>query len=168
MNARDCESCGSSFTRRPKDSDTQWSGRKFCCKTCANRSHAADPIHLRFWRRVTKAGDGCWIWMGSKDGGGYGTISTVRNGSPAKAHRLSWEMRNGPIHDGLEICHKCDTPACVNPDHLFLGTHQENMRDMAAKGRIHKKSIMNLRPGAPGHTGAGPISNEERALGTRN
>lgn len=163
--ARECDTCGKAFERRARDSAEQWEGRKYCSQTCSNRAHVAEPIHIRFWRRVAKSDGGCWLWKGSKDGGGYGTIATVRNGAPAKAHRLSWEMRHGPIPAELEVCHKCDTPACVNPDHLFLGTHQENMRDCSAKGRVNPISILNLRPGVPGVVGAGQISMKERLHG---
>jgi hypothetical protein len=166
--ARECEACGARIARRAKDSASQWAGRRYCSKSCANRAHAADPIHLRFWRRVSKADSGCWLWRGSKDGGGYGTLSTGSGFSPSKAHRISWEMRNGEIPDGMYVCHKCDTPACVNPDHLFLGTQRENMRDCAAKGRINPTSLLNLRPGHPGIHGAGPISLKEKSRGTRN
>lgn len=165
---KECACCGITFTRNAKDSEAQWSGRAYCCKTCSNRSHAADPIHLRFWRRVERVESGCWIWRGSKDGGGYGAISTSAGMAPAKAHRISWEMRNGPIPEGVEVCHSCDTPACVNPDHLWLGTHKQNMQDMSAKGRVNPVSILNLRPGVRGTRGAGPYSIKEKALGTRN
>lgn len=127
----------------------------------------ATPIHLRFWRRVVKSESGCWLWTGSVDGGGYGTISTTRGYAPAKAHRVSWEMRNGPIPAGMVICHTCDTPSCVNPDHLMAGTQADNMQDMSAKGRINPESIQNLRPGHRGFHGAGPQSNREKNYGAR-
>lgn len=126
------------------------------------------PIHLRFWRRVSQSSCGCWIWEGSKDGGGYGMISTVRGHAPAKAHRISWEMRNGPIPEWMVVCHKCDTPACVNPEHLFLGTQKDNVRDCVAKGRLNPESTLNLRPGRRGYLGAGPTSNKEKARGAGN
>jgi hypothetical protein len=76
---------------------------------------------------------GCWIWTGSYAGDGrneYG-VTPARE----RAHRVSWLIHRGPIPKGLCVCHKCDTPLCVNPDHLFLGTHGDNARDRARKGR---------------------------------
>lgn len=87
----------------------------------------------RFWNKVYKT-DSCWLWIGSRLPTGYGTF---RVGKKVKrAHRVSWELHNGPIIDGsLLVCHTCDNPMCVNPDHLFLGTNLDNMRDRNAKGR---------------------------------
>jgi hypothetical protein len=96
------------------------------------------PLSERFWPKVKKSGpDDCWIWIGAKMSRGYGVISKGHHvEGRALAHRISYEMQNGPIPDAaLFVCHRCDTPDCVNPHHLFLGTNADNVRDCYAKGR---------------------------------
>jgi hypothetical protein len=84
----------------------------------------------RFWERVpNRPADECWMWTGPRWWDGYG-----RAGNRG-AHRLSWIIAFGPIPDGLHVCHRCDAPLCVNPAHLFLGTNEDNRRDMLRKAR---------------------------------
>lgn len=85
-----------------------------------------------FWKKVQKS-DGCWIWTGAKTNKGYGVIR--RADKNYLAHRFSYTLKNGPISDGVFICHKCDNPLCVNPDHHFEGDNSANMRDCFSKGR---------------------------------
>jgi hypothetical protein len=86
------------------------------------------------WRYVAVAdADDCWLWQGSTDMR-YGTFRIGRK--MVKAHRLAYEQTHGPIPRGYEVCHRCDTTLCVNPQHLFIGTHADNMRDRNEKGRL--------------------------------
>jgi hypothetical protein len=88
----------------------------------------------RFWNRVPNRPDaGCWEWTGATNSEGYGRLMVARR--TRMAHRVSWELHNGPIEPGWLVCHHCDNPRCVRPDHLFLGSFGDNLRDMFRKGR---------------------------------
>lgn len=154
-----CQVCGAAFERRSRDSQAQWEARRYCCCACANVEKKKHPLAQAFFRHVGEST--CLIWDGPKDGGGYGFVQ--HEGKRWKAHRLAYHLANGGIPDGAVICHKCDTPSCVNPAHLFAGTQRDNARDMAAKGRMNPLSYLNLRPGKAGFHGAGPVSNKEKA-----
>ena len=89
-------------------------------------------LKLRFDEKVVVT-PGCWLWVGSIDTSGYGQLWNA--GGTRIAHKLSYEFYKGEVLNGLQVLHTCDIPCCVNPDHLFLGTLQDNMRDRDAKGR---------------------------------
>ena len=104
---------------------------------------------------------GCWIWMGCVDKLGYGRMSSCFGKPPFKAYRVSYELFVGKIPDGLLVRHKCDTPSCVNPNHLEVGTQKDNVNDASLRGRLNAKSLLNLHPGERGTYGAGSKSNKE-------
>lgn len=123
------------------------------------------PIADRFWSKVQKT-DACWLWTSNVHHNGYGQIAQSRNGATRQrwvwAHRVAWELTHGPIADGLLVLHRCDTPLCVNPAHLFLGTHLENIADSVRKGRYNawRRSGRRLdgtvaKPQSGGRTGPG-------------
>lgn len=114
-------------------------------------------LHVRFWAKVNKQGalhcvlkTRCWEWTAATDGRGYGTFKVMNPRRQICAHRMSWELENGPIprgdgYHGACVLHRCDNPVCVRPAHLFLGTVGDNVRDMFAKGR--SKTLL-----IPGHS----------------
>ena len=98
------------------------------------------PWEWRFWARVEKT-DGCWLWRGGstkpRRGAGYGqfTLNHRKDG----AHRISWQIANGPVPDGMCVLHTCDNPPCVNPAHLYLGTMQDNINDRERRRRSKQR-----------------------------
>ena len=98
-----------------------------------NRHPFSDHEVTRFWARVQR-GKGCWLWMAGCFSHGYGAFA-FQNKRPGLAHRFSYELHHGPIPRGRVVMHTCDTPRCVNPDHLRLGTQSQNIWDSVNKGR---------------------------------
>jgi hypothetical protein len=98
------------------------------------RRGSGRPVAIRFWEKVQTRPGQCWLWQGPCNGRGYGKFK-LRRGIRVAAHRLSWELIHGPIPAGMWVLHRCDVKACVNPEHLWLGTATDNARDRSHKGR---------------------------------
>lgn len=121
------------------------------------------PRMLRFWSKVLKT-DTCWIWTGERSKFGHGRF--LYNSVRVSAHRFAYETFVGPIPSGLLVCHKCDVPSCVNPDHLFTGTQKDNIQDCVKKGRWVQAKLKAQHPEwcARGEAAGNAVLKTEQAL----
>jgi hypothetical protein len=126
---RICTHCGKEFT--VTHARIRQGSGKYCGRPCAS-AHRTPPTVEHFWSKVLKS-EGCWLWQAGTFARGYGCFTIRRRNY--QSHRIAWELTYGPIPGGMFICHKCDNPRCVRPDHLFLGTPKDNMDDKTRKGR---------------------------------
>ena len=150
---RTCDACGAPLAVCPmcgrlfpadawKAVHEPW---RCCSRRCAYdqivaRRHARTLAQLeaKFWARVDRSGgpDACWLWLGARLPKGYGVLSV--NGVHSSAHRFAFTYAHGAIPEGLWVLHRCDTPECVNPAHLYAGSPRQNSADMVARGRATK------------------------------
>lgn len=129
-----CAQCGTQFVAHPYQRSL---GFAFCGRECSGKHHSTTPRD-KYERDVVRCDEGCWSWSGHVSTPGYGYVT--KGTRKIQAHRLSWEIHNGPIPDGLCVLHRCDNRLCTRPDHLFLGTKADNSADMVAKDRSTRGS----------------------------
>lgn len=134
-----CDNCNKNFNRPP--CRVAESKKHFCSVRCLSEySDRPEVIEARFWKYVDKSGgpDACWLWTGARSEQNYGVFSigtSVEDHRNMVASRYAYEIKYGPMKDGLFACHKCDNPPCCNPAHIFAGTADDNHKDMFAKKR---------------------------------
>ncbi len=122
-----CALCNKSFHVPP----CRASVAKYCSRRCYEVGKR--NTHGKFWTLCTPTESGCWMFHNASEKHPYGRY--MLNLHEVSAHRASWEISHGAIPNGMHVCHKCDAPGCVNPEHLFLGTAKDNVMDMVRKGR---------------------------------
>lgn len=139
---RTCEQCGDVFLAYAGNVRKGYG--LYCSSSCYGESKKGPirPAAERFWEKIDKDGPlpefypelgPCWLWTAGKNEQGYGIFNP--DGHMVLAHRYAYEMANGLIPNGLDGCHYCDRPSCVNPLHIWPGTRRENVDDMIEKGR---------------------------------
>lgn len=135
-----CLNCKIPFYAKP--SVIVKGGGKYCSIKCRRKSQKWTPE--RFWANVNRT-ESCWLWEGPVTSRGYGSASACNsegNYVSKQAHRLAWELLNGPVPKGMHVLHNCpkgDNKLCVNPLHLYIGNHRDNMRDAVNKGQLRPR-----------------------------
>jgi len=158
-----CKNCNQSFKSYPSEVAR---GKKYCSISCASKINKnlkktffqKTSFIEKFFLKISKNNhpNNCWIWEGHKNKQGYGRLRS--NYKDLLAHRVSWEIFFYDIPDGFWVCHHCDNPSCVNPEHLFLGTSLDNAQDRSEKKRnrnqngsnhnmakLNEKIVINIR-----------------------
>lgn len=137
---KSCANCGKAFRKDARYSLAYWERQKYCSQSCAGKQHSAIMSSKRpdkknaFEAHFIKS-DGCWIWEWFKDKDGYGLFPYARR--QHRAHVFALELDGRPVSKEKPFaCHRCDNPSCVNPAHLYPGTHLDNIRDAESRGRI--------------------------------
>lgn len=136
-----CPECKQPFTPRYPRRDRP--DQVWCSRKCRDASsvNTIEEAERRFWLFVNIT-DGCWLWMGPKLHNGYGAFNAGKVLGKRNAHRMSWYFTHREMPErSLDVCHKCDNRLCVRPDHLFLGTRLDNMRDAKAKNRTGRLPV---------------------------
>lgn len=127
-----CRQCRMTYQKWPAQAGP------YCSRACASAALVV-PLEDRFWQQVSKADEGCWLWMGGRSPRGYGKVSGVLFDRPRRhyrAHRVAYELTYGPIADEAIVRHFiCDNPPCCRPDHLKIGTTADNVADRVVAGR---------------------------------
>ena len=136
MLSRICRECGREYGPQDLSHAANFKRAKCCSAACMHAYKRFAPKHAdrMFWPKIDRSGgpDACWPAL-KTDPRGYARF--LNSGPYAYAHRTAWLLTRGPIPDGMEVAHRCDVRRCCNPAHFFLATHDENMKDMKAKGR---------------------------------